>query len=105
MDVEFEDRHACCVIVASDGYPLKYEKGYEITIPDDVKPNVYVAGAALKDGKLVNAGGRVLGVVGKGNTLKEAIDTAYKMTEKVHFQNAYYRKDIGKRALQAGGEK
>ncbi len=105
VDVEFENKNACCVIVASDGYPLKYEKGYEITIEDEVKPHVYVAGAALKDGKLVNAGGRVLGVVGKGDTLKDAIDTAYKMTEKVHFQNAYYRKDIGKRALQAGGVK
>ena len=105
VDVEFEDRHACCVIVASDGYPLKYDKGYEITIEEDVKPNVYVAGAALKDGKLVNAGGRVLGVVGKGDSLKQAIENAYEMTGKVHFQNAYYRKDIGKRALQAEGVK
>ncbi|MBQ4640087.1 MAG: phosphoribosylamine--glycine ligase [Clostridia bacterium] len=103
--VEFEDKNACCVIVASDGYPLQYEKGYEITIPEDVKPHVYVAGAKLANGKLVNSGGRVLGVVGKGDTLKDAIDTAYDMTKKVHFRNAYYRKDIGKRALQAGGEK
>ncbi len=104
VEVAFEDKCACCVIMASDGYPLKYEKGYEITIPKDVKKNVYVAGAAMKDGKLVNNGGRVLGVVGKGDTLKNAIDNAYAMTEKVHFQNAYYRKDIGHRALMAGGE-
>lgn len=105
VEVEFEDKNACCVIVASDGYPLSYEKGYEITIPDEVKPNVYVAGAKLVNGKLVNNGGRVLGVVGKGDTLKEAIDAAYNMTHQVHFRNAYYRRDIGKRALQAGGEK
>ncbi len=105
VDVEFEDKNACCVIMASDGYPLHYEKGYEISIADDVKEHVFVAGAALKDGKLVNAGGRVLGVVGKGDTLQDAIQTAYQRTQKVHFENAYYRKDIGKRALQAGGEK
>jgi len=104
VEVEFEDKNACCVIVASDGYPLSYEKGYEITIPENVKPHVYVAGAKLVNGKLVNSGGRVLGVVGKGDTLKDAIDSAYGMTHQVHFRNAYYRRDIGKRALQAGGE-
>ena len=104
VEVAFEEKNACCVIVASSGYPLQYEKGNPITIPEEMKPHVYVAGAKIADGVLVNAGGRVLGVVGKGDTLREAIDTAYTYTKQIHFKNAYYRKDIGKRALQAGSE-
>jgi len=99
--VEFSDGAACCVIMASDGYPSHYEKGYEITIPAEVAPHVYVAGAAIKDGKLVNAGGRVLGVTAEADDLKSAIDKAYALTAQVKFDNAYYRKDIGKRALAA----
>lgn len=100
--VEFEDGSACCVIMASKGYPSAYEKGYEITVADEVKDGVYFAGAKLKDGKLVTDGGRVLGVTAKGETLKEAIDKAYAKVKKVSFANAYYRKDIGARALKAG---
>lgn len=100
-EVEFSQGSACCVVMASKGYPVSYEKGYEITISDDVAPNVYVAGAALKDGKLVTSGGRVLGVTATAETLPEAIEKAYKVTEKIHFGNQYMRSDIGKRALEA----
>lgn len=100
--VEFEKGYACCVIMASKGYPSAYEKGYEITVADEVKDDVFFAGAKLKDGKLVTDGGRVLGVTAKGETLKEAIDKAYLKVKKVSFFNAYYRKDIGARALKAG---
>lgn len=100
-EVEFSQGSACCVVMASKGYPVAYEKGYEITIPEDVAPNVYVAGAALKGGKLVTSGGRVLGVTATADTLPEAIEKAYKLTEKIHFDNQYMRKDIGKRALEA----
>ncbi|MCD7733308.1 MAG: phosphoribosylamine--glycine ligase [Oscillospiraceae bacterium] len=101
IEVEFSQGSACCVVMASKGYPVAYEKGYEITIPEDVAPNVYVAGAALKDGKLVTSGGRVLGVTATADTLPEAIEKAYGLTEKIHFDNQYMRKDIGKRALEA----
>lgn len=100
-EVEFSQGSACCVVMASKGYPVSYEKGYEITISDDVAPNVYVAGAALKDGELVTSGGRVLGVTATAETLPEAIEKAYKVTEKIHFGNQYMRSDIGKRALEA----
>ena len=99
-EVKFADKHACCVVMASKGYPLQYEKGFEITMPED--KNIYVAGAKLsEDGKLLTNGGRVLGVTETGDTLKEAIDKAYETVKSVHFDNAYYRKDIGKRALEA----
>ncbi|MBE6550220.1 MAG: phosphoribosylamine--glycine ligase [Ruminococcaceae bacterium] len=101
VNVEFSNGAACCVIMASDGYPTAYEKGYEITIPADVADHVYVAGAEIKDGKLVNSGGRVLGVTAVEDDLRTAIKSAYALTEKIHFANAYYRKDIGKRALAA----
>ena len=78
----------------------KYEKGLELTIPDEVKANVYVAGAKLKDGRLLTDGGRVLGCTAVAPTLKEAIRDAYKIVDKVHFDNEYYRHDIGKRALE-----
>ena len=104
VEVKFSDKDACCVIMASDGYPEKYEKGYEISIPDEVGGNVYVAGAALKDGKLVTSGGRVLGVTAVADSLPEAIKKSYSLVEKIHFDNAFYRRDIGARALLAKGE-
>ncbi|MGN0527424.1 MAG: phosphoribosylamine--glycine ligase [Acutalibacteraceae bacterium] len=100
-NVKFKNKSACCVIMASQGYPVKYEKGYEITIPDDVADSVYIAGAELKDGKLLNNGGRVLGVTAVSDGLKEAVAAAYDKVEKVKFDNAFYRKDIGARALKA----
>ncbi len=98
-EVKFSSDSACCVIMASDGYPSSYKKGYEITIPETLTDSVYVAGATLRDGKLVTSGGRVLGVIATANTLSEAVSEAYAKVEKISFENAYYRKDIGKRAL------
>ena len=100
-EVKFAKSNACCVIMASDGYPAHYEKGFKIDIPADVLPNVYVAGAALKDENLVTSGGRVLGVTATADTLSEAIKKAYGLVEKIKFDNAFYRHDIGKRALMA----
>ncbi len=97
-EVVFKDESACCVVMASDGYPQKYESGFEIKMPAD--KNIYVAGAKLSDGKLLTAGGRVLGVTETAPTLKEAIDKAYETVKTVSFDNAYYRSDIGKRALE-----
>ena len=101
-EVRFANKNACCVIMASSGYPVSYEKGYEMTVPEEVAPNVYVAGAAVKDGKLVTNGGRVLGATAVADTLENAIADAYKMVEKIHFDNAFYRHDIGAKALKAG---
>ena len=100
-EVKFSDGHACCVVMASKGYPQSYESGFEITMSEDVQPWVYVAGAKLSEGKLLTSGGRVLGVTAKGDTLETAIETAYKNVEQVHFDNAFCRRDIGKRALAA----
>jgi phosphoribosylamine--glycine ligase len=103
-EVKFSDGSACCVIMASDGYPQKYASGFEITVDADLEAEVYVAGAKLDAGKMLSAGGRVLGVTATSNDLKSAIDKAYANVPKVHFENAYYRHDIGKRALAANSE-
>ena len=103
-DVKFKDADACCVIMASDGYPVSYKKGYEITIPEEIFDSVYVAGATQKYGKLYTSGGRVLGVTSVASTLKEAIDSSYKKVKEISFENAYYRHDIGQRALKATEE-
>ena len=103
-EVKFSDKSACCLVLASQGYPKKYETGYPITIPADLDAEVYVAGAKLDDGVLKTSGGRVLGVSAIGNTLKEAIDKAYREGAKVKFENAYCRKDIGAKALRAEEE-
>ena len=102
--VKFSDKHACCVIMASKGYPEAYEKGYEITIPDDLLDSTYVAGAVLKDEKLLTNGGRVLGVTSIDDSLKGAIEKSYKKVENIKFDNRYYRNDIGAKALKAGEE-
>ncbi|MDE6302014.1 MAG: phosphoribosylamine--glycine ligase, partial [Clostridia bacterium] len=101
VNVEFESANACCVIMASDGYPSHYDKGFEINVPNDIKDKVFIAGATDKNGKLVTSGGRVLGVTEIDGTLKGAIDKAYADVKRISFDNAYYRKDIGKRALAA----
>ena len=101
-EVKFSCGHACCVIMASAGYPQAYEKGYEMTIPEDIAPDVYVAGAKIADGKLLTNGGRVLGVTSVCDSLEEAIAASYRKVEKIHFDNKYYRHDIGQRALKAG---
>ena len=100
-EVRFSEGSACCVVMASDGYPESYEKGFEITADSDPEAELYVAGAVLKDGRLLTSGGRVLGVTATADTLSEAIGKAYAAAERVHFQNAYYRRDIGQKALRA----
>ena len=100
-EVKFRNASACCVVLASKGYPVSYEKGYEITIPADVLPHVYVAGAALKDRKLVTSGGRVLGVTAVADTLPEAVNDAYGLADRIEFGSRYCRRDIGQRALSA----
>jgi len=100
-EVKFRNAHACCVVLASKGYPLSYEKGYEITIPEETREHVFVAGAALKDGKLVTSGGRVLGVTAVADSLPEAVKEAYALADTIEFGNKYCRRDIGQRALSA----
>lgn len=103
-EVRFKNGAAACVIIASGGYPVSYRKGFEIKMDESVKDSVYVAGAEIKNGRLVTSGGRVLGVTATALTLKEAICAAYEKAEKVSFNNAFYRKDIGSKALNAGKE-
>ena len=100
-EVRFSDKSACCVIMASKGYPKSYDKGFEIDIPNEISDSVYVAGAELDGGRLVTNGGRVLGVTALADTLGEAIDIAYSRVDSISFDNAYYRGDIGARALKA----
>ena len=100
-EVTFSSGAAACVIMASAGYPEAYEKGKEITIPDELSDNVIVAGAKLEDGKLLTNGGRVLGIIGMADTLGDALDKAYENVSHIHFEGAYYRRDIGKRAMAA----
>ena len=104
-EVKFSNKNACCVIMASKGYPSSYEKGYEITIPADLLDSTYVAGANIKDGKLLTNGGRVLGVTSIDDTLKGAIQKSYQKVENIKFDNRYYRNDIGAKALKAGEAK
>lgn len=100
--VRFKEGAACCVVLASEGYPKKYDTGFEIALPEVGRDEaVYVAGAKLQEGKLLTAGGRVLGAVATAPTLREAIDKAYALADKIHFENAYMRRDIGRRALAA----
>ena len=100
INLEFEDNAAVCVVLASDGYHVSYEKGFPIEGLENFegKEGYYVfhAGTALKDGKIVTNGGRVLGVTAKGATLKEARKNAYAATEWIQFENKYMRHDIGK---------
>ena len=103
--VKFSDKSACCVVMASNGYPQKYETGFELTIPTDIDGEVYVAGAKIEDGKLLTAGGRVLGAVAVDDTLKGAVNKAYSLVPEIKFENAYFRHDIGQRALAAKEEK
>ncbi len=104
-DVKFADKSACCVIMASKGYPEKYENGFEIVVPNEISNGVYIAGAKKADGKLLSAGGRVLGVTAIAENLKSAIDKAYENVKMIKFDNAFYRNDIGQRALKATEER
>ena len=101
-EVRFGDRSACCVILASKGYPVKYESGCPITLPETgTDEQIYVAGAKLDGDCLLSAGGRVLGITAVRDTLAGAIDAAYALTDKVDFENGFCRRDIGQRALAA----
>lgn len=100
-EVRFSDKSACCVVMASDGYPQKYKTGYEIRIDDSVRDSICFAGVRLTDnGKLVSSGGRVLGVCAVGDTLPQAVECAYEKISKIRFEGAYWRHDIGKKALE-----
>ncbi len=103
-EVKFKNANACCVVMASAGYPESYKKGFEITIPQDIADSVFVAGAALEGERLVTSGGRVLGVTAVESSLEDAIKSAYNKVKNVTFENAYYRNDIGARALKAKEE-
>ncbi|MBE7043752.1 MAG: phosphoribosylamine--glycine ligase [Ruminococcaceae bacterium] len=101
-NVSFSDQSACCVIVASGGYPTSYQSGYEMTLPEPGEDEmIYIAGAKEQNGKLYTAGGRVLGATAIADDLQGAIKKAYALTEKISFTDAHYRKDIGQRALKA----
>ena len=104
IDVKFSEGAACCVIMASGGYPTAYKKGFHISIPEEVADSVYVAGADIKDGKMVTSGGRVLGITATADTLENAIKSAYEKTERCSFEGAFYRHDIGAKALAARKE-
>ena len=97
--VEFYDKASCCVVVASNGYPQKYQTGYTLNIPVCDDGEVYVAGAKKEDGVLKTSGGRVAGAVAVADTLEEAIEKAYKITEEIKFENKYFRTDIGRKVL------
>ncbi|MBQ6703460.1 MAG: phosphoribosylamine--glycine ligase [Clostridia bacterium] len=98
--VEFYDECSCCVVVASDGYPGKYQTGFPISIGDEAAEHTYIAGAKAAEGGLVTGGGRVLGVTARAASLPQAIAKAYGLVEKVSFDGAYFRRDIGHRALK-----
>ena len=103
-DISWDPRPAVCVVMASGGYPGNYEKGFEITGIDEAEAlgdvKVFHAGTAFEDNKLVTAGGRVLGVTALGSNIADAKARAYQAVEKIHFQNAYYRKDIADKAIK-----
>ncbi len=100
-EVKFAGKHACCVILASNGYPQSYKKGFEITMTEEAAAHTFVAGGKLQDGKLVTSGGRVTGTTAIADSLEEAIQEAYRISDGVKFEGAYRRSDIGQRALQA----
>ena len=100
-EVKFADKHACCVILASAGYPQSYKKGFELTFTEEAAAHTYVAGAKIDNGKLVTSGGRVTGTTAIAQSLEDAIKEAYRISDGVKFENAYRRSDIGQRALQA----
>jgi len=102
-DVRFSKGSSCSVIMASAGYPIQYDTGFEIAIPAGLSAQIFAAGVRAENGKLLTAGGRVLGVTATGEDLSQAVSRAYEAVAQIRFENAYYRTDIGKKAL-AGGE-
>ena len=105
-EVKFSQKSACCVILASRGYPQKYDKGFPITLPaTEADERIYIAGATEKNGKLLTSGGRVLGAAAVAEDLPAAIGKAYALADRIHFDNAFCRRDIGRRAMKALEEK
>ena len=100
-EVKFADKHACCVILASAGYPTSYKKGFEMSFTEEALAATFVAGAKLENGKLVTSGGRVTGTTAIAGSLEEAIKEAYRLSDGVKFEGAYRRSDIGQKALLA----
>ncbi|MDY4598423.1 MAG: phosphoribosylamine--glycine ligase [Candidatus Faecousia sp.] len=100
-EVKFSDKNACCVILASNGYPVSYKKGFEITMTPEAAEHTFVAGAKLENGKLLTSGGRVTGTTAIADSLAEAVKEAYRLSDGVKFEGAYRRSDIGQRALLA----
>ena len=100
-EVKFSNKHACCVVTASAGYPLSYKKGFPITMTPEAEIHTYVAGAKLVDGQLLTSGGRVTGTTAVADTLTDAIREAYRIADGVQFENSYRRSDIGQRGLAA----
>ena len=100
-EVKFSQKHACCVVTASGGYPEAYEKGHEITFTPEAQAHTFVAGAKLEGGKLLTSGGRVTGTTAVADTLADAIAEAYRIADGVQFEKAYRRSDIGQRGLAA----
>lgn len=96
IDVQWKRQHSCCVVMVAGGYPKSYDKGDEITGIANLSVPYFIAGAKQENGKLLTSGGRVLNIVALGNTTEEAQEIAYTEVQKVHFNNVYYRKDIGK---------
>lgn len=100
-EVKFSQKNACCVILASKGYPVSYEKGFPMTMTAEAAAHTFVAGAKLENGTLLTNGGRVTGTTAIADTLESAIQEAYRISDGVQFKNSYRRSDIGQRALQA----
>ena len=101
-EVKFSDKNACCVILASQGYPVSYKKGLPMTMTQEAARHTYVAGAKLgENGELLTSGGRVTGTTAVADTLEDAIREAYRLSDGISFEGAYRRSDIGRRAMQA----
>ena len=100
-EVKFASKHACCVILASQGYPESYKKGFEMTFTPEALAHTYIAGAKLENGKLLTNGGRVTGTTAIADSLERAVQEAYRISDGVRFAGAYRRSDIGRKALQA----
>ena len=104
VNIKWKDKAAVCVILASGGYPAKYQKGKVIFGLEKLENKkdiiVFHAGTKLQEGKIVTAGGRVLGVTAWDDTISKAKDKAYEGVEKIYFENIYYRKDIAAKAIK-----
>ena len=100
-DIELDDKYRCTVVMVSGGYPQSYDKGKEISGVDKVDSGIlFHAGTRIENGKLLTNGGRVLNIVGEGQSLQEAIDNSYDQVKKISFEKAFFRNDIGAKGLK-----